>query len=146
MHKSISVWLKLKDGESKGKVALQKRSASNKSFQNIYQATWAGKVEPDEAVEEAIKRECKEELGEGFFDDFDFSSLKFFSEDSYKMKEENWTCYNYIGEVSEDILAKAKLHKESFPEFFIIGKNDLAKDIVLFEDQRKILSKILYGN
>ena len=138
-NKTISVWLRTKDG----KVALQERSSfGGQSHPDVCQATWAGKVEEAENLESAIKRECAQELGKEFAENFDFSSLKFFSENKFKMKDDDWTCYNYIGEVNENLLSKAKLHNEAKPNFVFADKDNF-EEIDLFEDQKKVLKEII---
>lgn len=144
--KTISVWLTLNDGENKGKIALQRRSAAEQSFPLVYQATWAGKVEDGEEIETAIKRECEEELGKEFCKKFDFLKLELFSKGNFTMKGGDWTCYNYIGKVDEVLLKTAKLHKEAFPEFVFFDKGDDLHSIVLFDDQYKVFKNILNGN
>ena len=156
MNKTVSVWLKLEDGLNKGKIALQKRSLKNKIFVFVCQSTWAGKVEPNEDVKVATERECKEELGDSFYDNFDFSILKLISKNSFKIKNENWQSYNYFGLVREDVLKKVCMHEEAYSEFIYAKKGDLIysvkskkdpKDnVVLFDDQYKVLTKILNGN
>ncbi len=148
---SISVWLK----DENNRVILQKRSDKNKSFQDICQATWSGKVEAEEDILAAVKRECKEELGEKLFNNFDFSKLELISEDNFKIKDQNWICYNYFGETSERALEQVKLHEKACPEFIFVdksteifsiesGKNP-KDNIVLFDDQYKVLKQILNG-
>lgn len=121
---------------------LQKRSESETSFVGVLQATWAGKVEPDEKVEDAIKRECEEELGKDFSDTFIFGKLVFFSEDNFVMKGGDWVCYNYVGEVSDTELVKVKIYGQALPEFVLADKNNF-ESLNLFEDQKKVLEKIL---
>ena len=145
----------LNDGKNKGKVVLQKRSEHNKTFHNLCQATWAGKAEPNETVESAIKRECAEELGEKFCGKFDFSKLEFLGKEYFTIENKKWESYNYLGNVSEEILKMADLHSESLPELVFVGtkdnfysvksKKDPQNNIVLFDDQYKILSTILNG-
>ena len=76
MNKTISVWLTVVDGKNAGKIALQKRNEVNSRFLYICQSTWAGKVEDGESVDTAVRRECEEELGKDFADNFDFLNLK----------------------------------------------------------------------
>jgi ADP-ribose pyrophosphatase YjhB (NUDIX family) len=149
--KTISVWLVIGDGKNRGFIALQKRSAKNKSFPYVCQSSWAGKVECKEAIEDAVKRECKEELGLKFFKSFDFNSLKTLKNSEFYIIGEKWTCYNYIGVISQKDLKLAKLHKEAYPKFVIAGKKskffplsankDPNKNIVFFDDQYKIIQK-----
>ena len=144
MHRIISGWLILKDGENKGKVALQKRSFTEKHFPYIHQATWSGKIEAGESEDDAMKRECREEMGQDFFNNFDFSKLKILPGG------------NYVGQVDVKALKLVKLHKDAFPEFNFIGKKDKfyssksasdpKNNVVLFDDQHKTLKKILNGD
>ena len=137
LNKTISVWLVLKDGNNKGRAALQKRSEKEVHFAFVCQATWAGKVEENESVEDAIVRERKEELGE----DFNFNNLKFFSENKFEFNEKEWTCYNYVGEITEKDLFLAKIHDNAVPEFIFAGEKNI-NELVLFEDQCKVLKDI----
>ena len=158
VNKTISVWLAMKDGPNKGKFVLQRRSASEKSFPFVLQSTWSGGVELGEEVIDAIKRECREELGDGFCSNFDFLSLRFFGKSEFfrKLKNSIWECQHYEGEISEGILKLAKLHKDAFLNFIYIGKDDkfssLAaggdpqKNIILFDDQYEIFKKLLNKN
>jgi len=156
MNRIISVSLILLDGENKGKIALQRRNLENKSFQYVYQGTWEGKCEAGENDMAAVKRECAEELGQIFFEAFNFSELKLISEDEFILDSEKWACSHYLGSCSSNLLCRAKLHKEAFPEFIFVDKNSLIypldskldpKDnIVLFNDQYKVLKNILNGN
>jgi len=151
-NKTISVWLQMADGANAGKFALQKRPQSEKHFPFVCQATWAGKVESGETAEEAIKRECEEEMGARFKNNFDFSALKFVSKDKFAMKGSDWESYNYTGRISAEELQTAELHSDAEQDFIFVGKNDMfyaiesAKnpkiEIVLFNDQYKVFKKI----
>jgi ADP-ribose pyrophosphatase YjhB (NUDIX family) len=153
MNKSISVWLELIDGSNKGKFALQKRGEKEVRFLFVCQPTWAGKVEENESVETAIERECEEELGKNFKDNFDFSALKFVGTQKYTFRGEYWQSYNYLGKIKQQDLELAQLHSEAEPQFIFAGKQDKVFDIksakspkfdvVLFDDQYKIFKKIL---
>ncbi len=153
VNKTISVWLVIIDGENKGKIPLQKRSVGEQAFHYVCQATWAGKVEPEESTEAAIKRECREELGKDFFEKFNFSKLKLLSEINFIAKERRWVGYNYLGKIRSSFLEDVKLHNEAFPNFVFIGNmdkiysvksgKDPKNNIVLFDDQYKILKKLL---
>lgn len=156
INKSVSAWLILNDGKNKGKIALQKR-AVNQSFAYTYQATWSGKGELNENESEALERECAEEMGNNFFEKFDFSGLKLFTKERIIYKGADWDRYNYVGVISEAILKLAKLHKGAFPEFTFVDANaivyplcaekDVKNNIVLFDDQYKVLKKLFrYGN
>jgi hypothetical protein len=153
-NKSISVWLVLKDGKNKGKIALQKRS--EEKFQCVCQATFAGKVEPKESINDAIKRECKEELGGTFCEQFNFGSLKLHSKEVYEMEGQDWQANNFLGFVEEKLLLLAKIHNKAYSEFIFTGKDDKIftqsskkdpkENVVLFDDQYKALKQILNGN
>lgn len=152
--KTISVWLVVGDGKNIGKLALQKRSTKNKSFPYICQSTWAGKVECKENIEDAVKRECKEELGAKFYKSFNFDELKPIQNSEFYIMGEKWTCYNYIGVIDTKILKLAKLHKEAYPKFIFADKKSKFfplsanknpfKNIVLFDDQYKIIQKFTW--
>jgi len=151
--KTISVWLKLNNGANVNKFALQKRSQSEKHFPGVCQATWAGKVEVGETVENAIRRECEEELGSEFKNNFDFNSLKFISQEEFTMNETSWKSYNYTATISEENLKNIKFHTGAEPQFIFVNQNNEIyplssnknpkEDIILFDDQYKILEKIL---
>ncbi|MDP3882824.1 MAG: NUDIX domain-containing protein [Candidatus Staskawiczbacteria bacterium] len=153
--KSVSVWLKLLDGTNKGKFCLQRRASSSKHFPYVYQATWAGKVEEGEDPEEALERECGEELGNEFCSNFDFATLNFIGEKNFTEGKNEWVSYNFFGEIGFDRLRMARIHDEAFPGFTFIGKKDLfypvssgknpKENVVLFNDQYKILKRILNG-
>jgi len=111
---TISVWLKSK---SEGTWLLQKRSEKNRSFPFVCQPTWAGKVEAGEAIEDAVRRECEEELGKDFCANFNFSSLMMVKKTHYARDERMWEVYNFMGLVDDELLEKVVLCDESFPEF-----------------------------
>ena len=152
-RKSISVWLILQDGENKGKVVLQKRNNKNKSFPYICQGTWAGKVEDRESLENAIKRECKEELGTDFLKRYIFSELFPFAKSNFKINGVKWVCFHYIGKTNQSLLLRARIHKEAFKKFVFIDEDSLTyqiksgknpkNNIVFFDDQYKIVKKLL---
>lgn len=156
INKSVSVWLELIDGSNKGKFALQKRSEREIRFQFVCQPTWAGKVEEGESIETAVERECEEELGKNFKDNFDFSALRFIGAQKYAFRGRYWQSYNYLGKITQQKLELSKLHTEAEPGFIFANKQDRvfdmksAKsprfDIVLFDDQYKIFKKILTTN
>ena len=156
MNKAISVWLTMEDGASKGKAILQKRSQKNKTFPFICQSAWAGKVELGEAIERAIARECKEELGDSFYKSFNFESLKDVGKGTFVYQGADWEMYNYFSTINEALFKLIKLHDEALPEFVIVGAEDeiypfsSGKDpknnVVLFDEQYKLLKNILNGN
>jgi len=143
----------INDGESKGKISLQKRSTTNKTFPFLCQATWSGKVEHGEELEETIIRECKEELGDDFCNALDISKLNFIEENDIAVGEENWECYNYLGEINGDLIKLVKMHDGAFKDLILAGKDtefyplkdgkNPENNIVLFDDQYKILKDIL---
>jgi 8-oxo-dGTP pyrophosphatase MutT (NUDIX family) len=155
-RKSISVWLILKDCENKCKVALQRRVKDSNHFPYVYQATWAGKIEEGETPEEAVKRECEEELGKQFSDNFDFSILNPIDEENFAEGKNEWISYNYFEKINSEILKIVDIHKEAFSEFTFIGKNEVfypiesgknpENNIVLFDDQYKVLKNIFNDN
>lgn len=152
-RKSISVWLVMEDGENKGKIALQRRSEGNKHFPFVCQATWSGKIESNESNQSAIKRECAEELGEAFSNNFNFSELRFLEEFDFTEGKSEWTGFNYLGKISERELSKAVVHKGAFAEFVFLGSEeqfydvssgkDPKNNIILFNDQYNIVKKWL---
>jgi len=155
-RKTISVWLIVEDGENKGKIVLQRRSAKEKKFPFVYQSTWAGKVEEGETDEEAVERECCEELGKDFCDKFNFSAITKLEKSSSTKDDTVWDCSNYLGKVSTELLKNVKMHEDAYPEFVFVNDKDLIypitlgknpqDNIVLFDDQYKILKNILNGN
>lgn len=156
MNKIVSGWLILNDGDNKGKVALQRRSVKNKHFPFLCQATWSGKVEDNEDVKIALQRECMEELGKRFNRNFNLSDMEFFHKDSFVFNGEEWEAYNYFGEMNQAQSKSVELHDEAFPELIFIGKKDeispissgkdFKNNVVLFDDQYKVLKKFLNGN
>jgi len=154
MHKTISVWLILKDGINKGKVVSQRRF-TNDSSPFVCQSTWAGAIEDGEKEMDAVLRECKEELGEIFCSKFDFSEIKLLEKAEFVEDGEEWEVNNYVGIVSEESLKTVKMHKEAFNDFVFLGKDDAIypknsgkdpqKNRVMFDDQYLILKKILNG-
>jgi len=152
-NKSVSVWLELVDGPNRDKFALQKRSEKEIRFQFVCQPTWAGKVEEGESTETAVERECEEELGKNFKDNFGFSDLKFIGTQKYAFRGRYWQSYNYLGKITQQKLDLAQLHAEAEPTFIFADKQDKIFDIksgksprfdiVLFDDQYKILKEIL---
>jgi len=153
INKIVSGWLVLTDGENKNRIALQRRSIKNKTFPFVCQATWSGKVELGEEIKDALLRECREELGDNFYNNFDFSSLEFISTNKFIMNGKNIEVSNYCARVSQGVLNTAKLHEEAFPDFIFVDGTEISyfgqsgkdpkNNIVLFEDQYKILSEIL---
>jgi ADP-ribose pyrophosphatase YjhB (NUDIX family) len=154
MYKSISVWLKLTDGPSKGKFALQKRLEIHRQF--ICQPAWSGGVENSETLEKAIRRECKEELGVEFAGNFDFLKLKFIGTEGFVKNGQRSEGFHYFCKINTADLDKAKIHPDAMSEFIFIGKKDKffpvssgfnPKDnVILFDDEYKILKNLLHGN
>lgn len=150
MDKTISVWLKIEDK----RIALQKRSQDEKSFPFVCQATWSGGVEAGEDVMDAVKRECKEELGSNFAEQVDFKKLEFLTKQEFFRKSKNsiWECHHYMGEINSEILKLAKFHNMAEPRFVFVDKNidffsiesgkNPRENVVLFDDQYKILKDI----
>ena len=153
MNKTISVWLILKNEKEQERVVLQKRSLKDTSFSFICQSTWAGKVEPNEEVSDAVTRECREELGNAFCDNFNFSNLELINKTNFTNKKGDWETYNYMGQIDKKTLNLAKIHGEAFSEFVLVDKNSdfypisLSKNpeinTVLFNDQYEVLKNIL---
>lgn len=155
-NKTISVWLIVEGGEHAGKLVLQRRSEKSKNFPFVCQPMWAGKVEEGETPEDAVTRECSEELGEKFAKSFNFSGLVLAKRASYIRKGEEWEAYNYRGVVPHEQLGFAKLSEDSFPEFIFVGKDDEVfslregknpkQSIVLFDDQFDVFTEIRRSN
>ena len=137
-NKTISVWLK----NESGKIVLQKRNVNNKRFANVYQATWAGKVEDIETVEGAVERECEEELGRDFANKFDFSKLKSLENSEFMIDGKKWECFNLLGEINNKELKNAKIHSGAFENFFFADEKNF-NEFVMFDDQKNILRKII---
>ena len=157
IKKSVAVWLIIKDGLNSGKIALQKRLAfDDQSNPGLCQPTWNGKLEDGESLADAIKREAKEELGEDFYNNFNFSELTQFGFDSFDYDGSKFISYNFIGSVIENEIKSVKMHQKAMLNFIYVNKEDLnnikskndqlanlQKDIVLFNDQYNFLVKFL---
>ena len=153
---TVSVWLQVTSGERTGKWVLQQRSDKNESFAFVCQPTWAGKMEEGEGIEQALRRECEEELGKLFSDSLDFSTLVMVKKTHYARDEKMWEVYNFVGSISEELLNKAVLSEESCPEFIFVDKNteifplnlgkDPQKHIILFDDQFTVFYDIARSN
>jgi len=145
------VWLTNDDN----KVLLQRRAETTaerglvkpQSNPFVCQPTFNGKVEPEEEIKEAVKREGREELGASFADNFSFESLKmFYKEGPY---------YNFCGQITKEQLKLVKLHsgatgglipvgKQDFKNIDVLGENvDPREGIVLFPDQYNALKILL---
>jgi len=138
MKKRVVVWLIGTDGILQGKIMLQRRSDSG-----LYQSPF-----------EAIQRKVKEELGEEFLKNYPFSSLipirtiKTKSENGQEMISCHW-----MGPLKEENIRLIKLHV-SASLLFSLGKEqeiyplssgkDLKKNIVLFDDDFKILKEEVF--
>jgi len=149
MKKRVVVWLIGTDGILQGKIMLQRRSDSG-----LYQATWNGELKEKESPFEAIQRKVKEELGEEFLKNYPFSSLipirtiKTKSENGQEMISCHW-----MGPLKEENIRLIKLHV-SASLLFSLGKEqeiyplssgkDLKKNIVLFDDDFKILKEEVF--
>lgn len=153
LKKSVGVWLIISDGPSKGSILLQKRSKNETSFPYLCQPTWHGKVEEGETLEQAIRREAEEELGEKFAGLFDFNLKQFDVEDFFYNGRKS-ACYNFVGQISQNQCDLIKLHPLSMPEFVLICEKDMCrikplgpgvdskKQIILFPDQYQSLKKL----
>ena len=156
-RKSVAVWLIIKDGLHPRKISLQKRlSATSQSNSGICQPTWNEKLEEGESLIDAVKRGAKEELGEDFYNNFNFSSLVQSGFETFNFKGSRFISYNFVGSVAENQLKTVKMHQQAMPDFIYIGREDLdnikskndtsanaEKNIVLFDDQHRFLVKFL---
>ena len=153
---SVAIWLILIDGLNKGKVALQKRTEKDgdklQSFPYILQPTWNGKLEQGENIQEAIKREAKEELGVNFKVP---EGIRLFYTSEYEFKGALSKSYNFSSPVLEQEINVIKLHSGAESKFIFVSKDDLSKikicgehgvdarkDWVLFKDQYEALKKL----
>jgi 8-oxo-dGTP pyrophosphatase MutT (NUDIX family) len=153
-NKTISVWLFLEDGENKGKFVLQKRLEKHRLF--VCQPAWSGGIEVGEAPEEAIIRECQEELGIEFAKSFNFLKLKFIGTEGFVKNGEKYEGFHYYSKIRAADLEKVKIHPDAMPDFISIGRNDKFQpissglnpknNVVLFDDEYKILKEIINGN
>lgn len=153
LNKNIGVWLVISDGPKKGNILLQQRAKNETSFPYLCQPTWNGKVEEGETLDQAIRREAQEELGDRFIKSFDFD-LKPFDVKDFFYNGQKSVCYNFVGKISQSQLGLVKLHLLSTPHFISISKKDMPKikalrpgidpkkQITLFEDQHQSLEKL----
>ena len=108
---SVAVWLVIENGKNAGKVLLQKRSEKDKnkiqSFPFICQPTFNGKLEAGESVENAMRREAGEELG----NDFKLpNDLGLFDTTNYEFKGTPAVSYNFYAKIQEKDLQNSKIY------------------------------------
>lgn len=114
-HRHVTSWIMNKSGE----ILLQKRASCKKRNPNKWAKT-GGHVDTKESVEEAIRREIKEEIGI----DVDKKQIKVV--DIYKSKNPNnkFFAYNFIFVIDTKI-EEFKLQKEEVSEVKYFSIEDL---------------------
>lgn len=146
---AVEVTLRLTDGPHQGQWALQQRSPMNKTHQYLCQGTWAGKLEPGESINQAIQRECQEELGAQFAGSIDFSSLEEIGNERNEVNGKHYLIHAFVGEVSSKTLGLVDMHAEGMKQFIFIDEKsnvfpmssgmDAKENIVVFDDMYRLL-------
>ena len=119
---TVNVALACVDGEHKGEIPVQQRAEIEidpktgvekmQSSPYVLQLTFGGKVDKEDkrSLEQAIKRECEEELGEKFAKRFDFSSLKLFHKGEFEYNGRTFKSYSYFGTLTTSQYNLINLH------------------------------------
>ena len=166
---TVNVALACVDGEHKGKILIQQRAVTKvnprtgeerlQSYPYVWQMTFGGKVKNGETLEQAIERECAEELGEKFAKQFDFSSLRLFYTVEIAFKGQKSSNYDYFGTLTTKQYDSIILHSAAERIVWIkksylwliepLDKSDLRKNFqnpqitsVMFADFVEALQKL----
>ena len=119
-RKTVNVVLACADGKHKGEIPVQQRAEREKDPQTgkerlqsnpyVLQLTFGGKVEDGETLEQAIERECAEELGVEFAKQFNVFPLQLFHTAEFVFKERLFKGYSYFGTLTTKQFATISLH------------------------------------
>ena len=118
-HRHVTSWIM----NEKGEILLQKRAATKERNPNKWAKT-GGHVDAGESVEEAIKREVKEEIGI----DVDKNQLKVIDIHKSKNPNNKYFAYNFIFIINTK-LEEFRLQEEEVAEvkYFSIGELEQIK-------------------
>ena len=154
VKKSVGVYFITPDGSVLLPVRAEteiKDGVEKKQFNpGTHQPTFNGKFKKGESLDDAIKRECEEELGKSFFKVLSLSMLNNFSEKKYEYKKEEYKSYGFWGRISEEDVKKIKLHSGALPNLVRvkhedlkkIGNKDSKREIRMFNDQYEELKEL----
>ena len=164
-RKTVGVVLVCIDGENRGMVPVQQRAKTeideetgrlvSQSSPHVLQLTFGGKVEKTESLDKAIRREAKEELGEKFAKEFDFSMLTLFHMGEFEFRDKHFNTFDYVGTLTTREYNMIELHSaaerivwiQSLGLGYIKPKQkgvDPKKEMVMFSDQLNAL-RFLYS-
>jgi len=156
---TVAVYLVTKEREVLCQVRAETEIAEDgtkkkQSNPGVYQPTFNGKVEKNEPIEAAIKRECREELGDDFYKVFKTIERRPFFSKEYMHNGEKYISHEFWGKVKEKDISKIKLHSGALPELFRLKKRakildakkttleDRVGKISMFPDQIKAVKRL----
>ena len=155
-RKTVGVVLVCIDGGNCGMVPVQQRAETeidektgelvSQSNPHVLQLTFGGKVEKGETLMEALKRECEEELGKKFAEQFDFSTLILFHTGEFEFRDKHFTSYDYVSTLTTREYEMIELHSAAERMVWIRNLDlihikpkqtrvDPQKELVMFQDQ-----------
>ena len=159
-RETVGVVLVCTDGRPRGLIPVQQKAVieedkdtgfiSAQSNPHILQLTFGGKVEKGESPKEAVKREAREELGERFAEQFDFSSLILFYMGEFENGDEHFTTCDFVGTLTTKEYEMIELHSGAERMIWISRLDmfrtqpkqsgiDPQKELVMFQDQLRAL-------